>query len=156
MGWLRPRRRVHPPRPKVGIRATRSNQIWHIDVSVIRLLDGSKAFIQGIIDNFSRKILAYRVDRKLLPEATAGLIARAAEFLSPRSRPPDLVVDSRVENPNSAVDQELERSRVRRVIAQVDILQSNSMIEAFWRSLKHNWLFQNVTVQQSPSSRLWS
>jgi hypothetical protein len=28
-----------------------------------------------------------------------------------------------------------------RVLAQVEITLSNSMIEAFWRSLKHSWLY---------------
>ena len=31
----------------------------------------------------------------------------------------------------------------RRVLAQVDIPFSNSMIEAWWRQLKHQWLFLN-------------
>jgi putative transposase len=32
---------------------------------------------------------------------------------------------------------------VSRVLAQVEIAWSNSMIEAWWRSLKHGWLFLN-------------
>jgi len=30
---------------------------------------------------------------------------------------------------------------VRRVLAQVEVSFSNSMIEAFWRSLRHQWLY---------------
>ena len=30
-GWRRPRQRVHPAKPKIGIRASRPNEIWHID-----------------------------------------------------------------------------------------------------------------------------
>ena len=40
-GWRRPRLRVHPAKPKVGLRTTRANEIWHIDTTVIRLLDGN-------------------------------------------------------------------------------------------------------------------
>ena len=29
----------------------------------------------------------------------------------------------------------------RRVLAQVEVSFSNSMIEAFWRSLRHQWLY---------------
>jgi len=32
---------------------------------------------------------------------------------------------------------------LHRVLAQVDVTFSNSMIEAFWRSLKHQWLYLN-------------
>ena len=40
-GWRRPRTRVHPAKPKVGLRATMPNQYWHVDTTVIRLLDGT-------------------------------------------------------------------------------------------------------------------
>lgn len=40
--WSRPRVRVHPTKPKIGIRATKPNQIWHVDTSLLRLLDGSR------------------------------------------------------------------------------------------------------------------
>jgi len=33
-GWQRPRRRVHPHSPTVGVRATKSDEIWHIDTSI--------------------------------------------------------------------------------------------------------------------------
>ncbi len=32
---------------------------------------------------------------------------------------------------------------LRRVLAQTEVTYSNSMIEAFWRGLKHQWLFLN-------------
>ena len=39
-GWRRPRLRVHPAKPKIGLRTTHVNEMWHIDTTVIRLLDG--------------------------------------------------------------------------------------------------------------------
>src|SRR5712692_899082 len=30
-GWRRPRLRVHPAKPKIGLRTTRANEMWHID-----------------------------------------------------------------------------------------------------------------------------
>lgn len=59
--WRRRRHPVHPARPKVGIRATRANEIWHVDTTMIRLLDGSRAYLHAVIDNFSRRILAWYV-----------------------------------------------------------------------------------------------
>jgi hypothetical protein len=44
---------------------------------------------------------------------------------------------------NSAVDATLLSACLERVLAQVDVAYSNSMIEAFWRSLKHQWLYLN-------------
>ena len=34
--WDRPRTRVHPAKPKIGLKADRSNQYWHIDATVVR------------------------------------------------------------------------------------------------------------------------
>jgi hypothetical protein len=35
-GWRRPRLRVHPAKPQVGLRMTRADEMWHIDMTVIR------------------------------------------------------------------------------------------------------------------------
>jgi len=64
-GWRRPRRRAYPEKPKVGVRATRPNELWHLDVTVIKLLDGTKAYLHAVIDNFSRRILAWQLAEKL-------------------------------------------------------------------------------------------
>jgi hypothetical protein len=52
-----------------------------------------------------------------------------------------VVADSGSENVNGAVDDLLDGEALTRVLAQVEITFSNSMIEAFWRSLKHAWLY---------------
>src|ERR1700730_4469554 len=46
-GWRRPRLRVHPAKPKVGLRTTRADEMWHIDTTVIRLLDGTRVYLHG-------------------------------------------------------------------------------------------------------------
>ena len=33
-GWRRPRLRVHPAKPQVGLRTTRADEMWHIDTTV--------------------------------------------------------------------------------------------------------------------------
>ena len=66
-GWRRPRLRVHPAKPKIGLRTTRANEMWHIDTTVIRLLDGTRAYLHAVIDNFSRRILAWRVADTFAP-----------------------------------------------------------------------------------------
>jgi transposase len=52
--WRRPRKRLDPAKPRLGIRASTPNEIWHIDTTVVRLLDGSRAYLYAVIDNFSR------------------------------------------------------------------------------------------------------
>ena len=52
-----------------------------------------------------------------------------------------MVADSGSENVNGAVDDLLDDEELTRVLAQVEVIFSNSMFEAFWRSLKHSWLY---------------
>jgi len=142
-GWRRPRLRIHPPKPTVGIRATKPNKLWHIDVSIIKLLDGTKAYIHPVIDNYSHKIVAWTIGARLAPMATCAVLIEAGKLLCTGADRPTLMADSGVENVNAAVNANLLESGLRRVLAQVDVTESNSMIEAFWRSLKHNWLYLN-------------
>jgi transposase InsO family protein len=41
--------------------ATRPDEYWHVDVTVIKLLDGTKVYLHGVIDNLTRRILAWKV-----------------------------------------------------------------------------------------------
>jgi len=69
-GWLRPRRRLYPAKPREGIRASRPNEYWHLDVTVIKLLDGTRTYLHAAIDNFSRRILAWKLALHLEPNTT--------------------------------------------------------------------------------------
>jgi len=65
-----------------------------------------------------------------------------------------VVVDSGSENVNGAVENLLDREELTRVLAQVEITLSNSMIEAFWRSLKHGWLYLHALDSLAALRRL--
>jgi putative transposase len=140
-GWLRPRRRVYPPKPKQGVRAEKPNQIWHIDSTVIRLLDGARTYLHAIIDNFSRRILAWKLAARLEPQTTCQLLTEAARSLPAEAGSATVVADSGLENVNGEVDSLFGLGQLRRVLAQVEVTFSNSMIGAWWRSLKHGWLY---------------
>ncbi len=127
--WRRPRLRVHPSKPKVGIRAFASNEIWHVDTTLIRLLDGTRVYVHAVIDNFSRRILAWTVSATFDPNTTAELLLRAAIGLIDEK--PILLVDGGVENYNSAVDELVDSGVLQRLLAMTDISFSNSLIESW-------------------------
>ena len=139
-GWRRPRLRVHPAKPTVGIRATRPNEIWHIDTTPIRLLDGTKVYLHAVIDNFSRRILAWRLVKKLDPATSVEILVEAGREVASASPPPTVLVDGGVEN-KGGVEDLVESGVLKRVLAMTELAFSNSMIEAWWRALKHSWLF---------------
>ena len=73
--------------------------MWHIDTTVIRLLDGTRVYLHAVIDNLWRRILGWRVAETFAPVNSVAMLAFT------------------------------------------ELHFSNSMIEAWWRSLKHQWLF---------------
>ncbi len=69
------------------------------------------------------------------PSITAELLLDASKDLL--NQQPTLLVDGGVENYNSTVDELVGSGLLRRLLAQIDISYSNSLIESCWRSLKH-------------------
>jgi putative transposase len=64
-GWRRRRNRVYPANPKVGIRASAPNELLHLDVTIIKLLDGTRTYLHAVIDNYSRRILSWALEERL-------------------------------------------------------------------------------------------
>ena len=140
-GWRRPRLRIHPAKPKIGLRTTRADEMWHIDTTVIRLLDGTRAYLHAVIDNFSRRILAWRVAETFAPVSSVTVLLEASRAAAPSDTAPVVLADAGVENVNAQVDELIDAGVLRRLLALTELQFSNSMIEAWWRSLKHQWLF---------------
>ena len=55
-----------------------------------------------------------------------------------------MLTDGGGENHNSAVDELIESGLLKRLLAMTEITYSNSMIESWWRALKHQWLYLNT------------
>ncbi len=143
LGLKRNRIRIYPEKPKIGIRASRPGEIWHLDLSILRLQDGSRVFIQAIIDNFSRYVLAWKVSPDYGGLRTKDLLHQAiskAKILG-LDMIPNVFVDSGTENMNHHVNSLVASNLITRIVAQIDIEFSNSMIEMLFLRLKHRHLF---------------
>jgi len=149
-GWIRPKKRLYPEKPKIGIRADSPNGIWHIDSSVIRLVDGTKAYIQAIIDNYSRYIVAWKIASSISGLSTKSLLKEAFRRTENLSYPIEIISDGGPENDNQEVRSLEEDLAIKLTLAQIDIEPSNSMIEYFFKILKHRYLFlkslENISV----------
>ncbi len=141
--WRRPRSRAYPRRSREGLRTTAPNQAWHVDVTVLKLLDGTKLYLHAVVDNFSRRILAWHLATANGAAGTVAVVRDAVATVC-GDDVPTVVVDGGSENFNGAVDDLLSGGLLRRVLAQTDISFSNSMVEAIWRALKHQWLHLNT------------
>jgi transposase InsO family protein len=105
------------------------------------LLDGTRVYLHAVIDSFSRRILAWRLNDRFDPGTSADLLIEAGHSLVADASPPTLLADGGVEDYNSSVNEVIASGLLRRVLAQTEICFSNSLIEAWWRVLKHQWLF---------------
>jgi len=92
--------------------------MWHIDTTVIRLLDGTHAYLHAVIDNFSRRILAWRVANTFAPVNSVAVLVDASRGATPSETTPVVLADAGV---------------LRRVLAFTELKFSNSMIECPWR-----------------------
>jgi transposase InsO family protein len=115
--------------------------MWHIDTPGIRLLDGTRAYLHAVIDNFSRRLVAWRVADTFAPINSVGVLLDANRAAAPSDTTPVVLADAGVENVNALVDALIHTGVLRRLLAFTELTFSNAMIEAWWRSLKHQWLF---------------
>jgi putative transposase len=102
----------------------------------------------------SRRILSWTLEEQLGSGGTCRISREAVVQLSDCPGHTTVVADSGSENVNGPVDNLLDDKEWTRVLAQVEITFSNSMIEAFWRSLKHSWLYLHTLDSLAALRRL--
>ena len=72
---------------------------------------------------------------------SVAVLVEAGRGAAPSAMTPVVLADAGVENVNAEVDALLATGVLRRVLAFTELTCSNSLIEAWWRSLTHQWLF---------------
>ena len=110
--------------------------------------------LHAIIDNYSRRILSWTLESRLGSGATCRILRDAAKEIAGSIGRSLVVTDAGSENVNRDVDDELSGTNLEHVLAQIDVTYSNSMIEAFWRSLKNSWLYMHGLESESGLRRL--
>jgi transposase InsO family protein len=131
------------PSKRGSVEASRPNEIWHLDATVLVTDSHEKAYLQFILDNFSRKILAWRCGPSLSGLKTTELLSEAFASVSgvPRDRI-DLIVDGGSENNNHTVSAFVSENPIRKLVARIDVDFSNSMIEAVNKIIKYRYIFR--------------
>src|SRR5215470_8825940 len=86
-------------------------------------------------------MLAWRVAETFAPVNSVAVLVEAGRGATPSKTIPVVLADTGVENVNAHVDALITTGVLRRVLAFTEVKFSNSMIEAWWRALKHQWLF---------------
>jgi putative transposase len=97
------------------------------DTTVIRLVDGTRGYLHAVIDNFSRRILAWRVADTFAPVNSVAVLVEASRGATPSATTPAVLADTGVENVNARVDDLITAGALRRVWAFTELKFSNSM-----------------------------
>ena len=121
----------------IGVRAQRPNEIWHIDISVIKLFRGKKYYLQAIIDNYSRYLIGFTLLDTKTADKTYDLIQKC---LLVHGIPETVFMDAGKENTSNDVQYLLKSNSIKSRIYLKTTRYSNSTIEVFFRSLKMNYL----------------
>lgn len=126
-----------------GIRATYPNELWHIDVTQVKLKGGKKAYVQVVVDNYSRYVLAWKVTDNIGALSTIKTLREAHKKTAEFGIETGVVMDGGGENIGAKVEDYIYSKNFKRLIAQVDIESSNSLVEALFRSMKNNYLYHH-------------
>lgn len=128
------------------VKTSKPNELWCADVTVFKTLDSVKHAIHFLIDHFSKYIIAYKIGPNPSSKAIKELLQNG--YINHKPSQLLLLTDGGSENVNSTVSSFINNSKIpmKHIIAQKDVVFSNSMVEALNKVIKHQFLFpKNIT-----------
>ena len=135
----RPRNKIQfPKKDLIGIQALSPNELLHIDITILKILNGTIFYLQALIDNHSNYIVGWSIEKNKKAINTSKLIQNSISNYKISN--PYIMMDRGTENLNNCVDQLVKIKSFTRIVARRDVRFSNSKIETFFRSLKSNHL----------------
>lgn len=127
------------------------NEKWHADVTIFKTPEGKKHYLYLIVDNFSRKILSYKLDTSANAKTMVENLKQAiTNIQSDFTGKIELIVDGGSENNNHSVDEYLKKLNIsiRKFVALKDIEHSNSLVESTNKTLKSNFIQRKLKLIQ--------
>ncbi|MBS1578284.1 MAG: transposase family protein [Bacteroidetes bacterium] len=125
-----------------SLKATAPFKTLHLDVTIFKTLDNGKCYLYFLMDNFSRNILNYRVantcNAAISKELLQECFSKHACFFDKGCM---VVTDDGMEYKGCFTEFVNNETCITHIIAQHDIVQSNSMIEAANKRMKYEFLF---------------
>ena len=164
LGLNAKRKKFYKKRKRISVRATKPNEIWHMDVTRFKTSDGAWVYIYTLMDNFSRKILAWNVSKELSGKTRMQSLKRAIteQFIEKENldlnKSVHLIVDGGSENNNINIHEFIQNCKVgiHKKIALKDVVFSNSLIEGNNRILKQSYLNGKTLNFEELEVCLWS
>ncbi len=150
------RKKYISKRKRTSVNASFPNEIWHMDVTRYKTLENVTLYIYTVLDNYSRKILAFDISRKLSGKIRLESLKNAIQeqFLDKlelqNKANLDLIVDGGSENNNINIHEFIKSCKVEisKKIALKDVVFSNSIIEGNNRILKQTYLNRKLLSEE--------
>lgn len=141
------RKRIRKPKLYRPLLAEAPLNILHQDITIFKTQDGVRHYLYVIRDNYSRAILACKVATEYSSHIAMQTLQKVLNRFQLTDKAGILITDDGPEN-NGALKTWLDRPGMlwKKLVAQLDIVQSNSMVEAANKIIKYRFLYtQPVT-----------
>jgi len=140
-GWIRePEIKTFPAGAEYSIKTTRPNEQWQTDATYLRIVDWGWYYLISVLDDFSRKILAWELRSSMTAEDFSIVVEKAVEAAglakAPEVTMPRLVSDRGPALISSVFEEYLQTRKIHHILASPYHPQTNGKIERYHQTLK--------------------
>jgi putative transposase len=155
---IKPRKRLKRDKPDALAIPEAPNTVWSMDFMADQLGDGRAFRLLNVLDDFNRKGLGIEVDFSL---PTACVIRSLNRIIEWRGKPQIIRVDNGPEYISGKLRQWAESRNIQISYIQPGKPQQNAYIERYNRTVRHEWLDQNIIesveeAQDHATQWLWT
>ena len=153
LGWIKPRElKTFPAGPEYTFKPGRINQQWQTDATYLLVKNWGGYYLISVLDDYSRKILAWKLQRSMDADAFSEVVELACEEAeldqSPPCSKPKLVTDRGPALISCAFGDYLAQRGIGHILASPYHPQTNGKIERYHRSCKEK---VNLLVHETPA-----
>ena len=164
---IKPKRRLKREKPDALATPDMPNQVWSMDFMHDSLVDGRSFRTFNVMDDYNREALGIEVDLSL---PSARVIRALEQIIQWRGKPEVIRCDNGPENVSLQMQRWAKKQGIRLQYIQPGKPQQNAYIERFNRTVRHEWLDENLFVSRlsrlnnlpqngcgdtTPSGRIW-
>ena len=155
---IKPRKRLKREKPDALAVPEHPNHTWSMDFMADQLADGRKFRTLNVLDDFNREGLGIEVDFSL---PTVRVIRNLNRIIEWRGKPQFIRVDNGPEYISGMLKLWAETLGIQMKYIQPGKPQQNAYIERYNRTVRHEWLDQNIfetiqEAQEQATSWLWT